>query len=82
MTTSANREWTEKYFAEHGVRMTGEHWAAIETAVNTAPPIPDEVITRLTAVVRRVPLSPPAGAPSTRTHPERRPRSRRASRAA
>ncbi|WP_370944056.1 hypothetical protein AB5J62_33785 [Amycolatopsis sp. cg5] len=81
---AVNREWTERFFAERGLRMTEEHWTAIEATVDAAPPIPAEVVNRLTAVINPVPPpTPDAGTPSTRRHREKRPpRSRRAESAA
>ncbi len=80
MSAVLDREWTQRYLAEHGIRPTGEHLACIEATLAAAPPLTDDAITRMTAVIRPLPKPPPAGAPSTRTRAGR-PRPRRAERA-
>ncbi|OXM69669.1 hypothetical protein [Amycolatopsis vastitatis] len=80
MSAVLDREWTERYLAEHGIRPTAEHLACIEAALAAAPPLSDNAITRMTAVIRPLPKPPLAGTPRTRTRAGR-PRLRRAERA-
>ncbi|GAA1962163.1 hypothetical protein [Amycolatopsis minnesotensis] len=79
--SSVNREWTERFYAERGLTLSDGEWAAIERAVDSAPPWPREQAREVVALFQPIP-APPAGTPSTRTRPEKRPRSRRAERAA
>ncbi|WP_158884096.1 hypothetical protein [Amycolatopsis anabasis] len=73
------RASVEKARAAAGATLPEDEWAAIVGLVDSAPPLPDEVIRQVSGLLRPVTLPPAAAAEpaSTRRHPDARPRRRR-----
>ncbi|MEV7554272.1 hypothetical protein AB0N89_32050 [Amycolatopsis sp. NPDC089917] len=49
MSAGLDRAWTEAFYAEQGLTLLDPEWTAIEQAVSTAPPVPDDVAEQIAA---------------------------------